>query len=322
MLIQLADWFTDRQGYLAMVCKTSTARKFLNHLQRIEAPLLRSALFAIPAKTFFDASVEACLLFCEFGLGQHTYDYAVYESLDSDIHAKVGHRFGMTVRDTITFDRLKQFYSPESGSWRSGLKHDCAGVMELHIDEDRLTNGFGEQVDIESTYLYPLIKGSSVANNRISTTSRFVIVPQSRVGESTDILKEKAPRTWQYLESHSFHLDKRKSRIYANRPKFSVFGVGGYTFEPWKVAICGLYKKLTFRVVGPINGKPVVFDDTVYLLGFETYEEAREAHELLISQMAQDFLLSLIFWDEKRPIKASVLNCLDLSKLRRLVFGR
>ena len=34
-----------------------------------------------------------------------------------------------------------------------------------------------------------------------------------------------------------------------------------YTFEPWRVAISGFYKKLNFRVVGSFEGKPIVLDD-------------------------------------------------------------
>lgn len=94
-----------------------------------------------------------------------------------------------------------------------------------------------------------------------------------------------------------------------------MFGVGSYTFAPWKIAICSLYKKLEFRLVGKMEGKPVVFDDTVYFLGFETEQEARRTLELLNTKDAKDFLDSLIFWDEKRPIKTGILNSLDLGRL-------
>lgn len=36
---------------------------------------------------------------------------------------------------------------------------------------------------------------------------------------------------------------------------------------------------------------------------------------LLNSPAAHKFYTSLIFWDEKRPIKSSILNCLNLTKL-------
>jgi hypothetical protein len=186
--------------------------------------------------------------------------------------------------------------------------------MELKGQDGFLVNGLGEKVDIESAYVYPLLKGSDIANNRIHTTNRYVIVTQKIVGEPTSTIKHLAPKTWKYLEQHAELLDNRKSRIYRDNPRFSIFGVGPYTFSPYKIAICGLYKKLDFRLVGEMDDKPVVFDDTVYFLSFDTEEEARKVLYTLSSQSVRDFFSSMIFWDEKRPIKTSILNSLNLQK--------
>jgi len=110
-------------------------------------------------------------------------------------------------------------------------------------------------------------------------------------------------------------LDVRRSAIYVKNPRFSIFGVGEYAFRPWRIAICGLYKVLRFRLVEPMDGRPVMFDDTVYYLSFDTETEARETLEKLESIAALNVLSSLIFWDEKRPIKASILNRLDWSRI-------
>jgi hypothetical protein len=314
MLIQVANWFRNRHGYLAMLVKTSVARKFLNHLHKEKIGLLRSAIYTIDAKKHFDVSVEAGLLFCEFEPQSHHYDYDIYESLDSEKSQRVGHRNGITVRDLDTFERLSQYYGNSKIKWRSGIKHDCSDVMEFQKVEDGYINGLGEIADIESTYIYPLLKGSDVANNRISKTNRYVLVTQKVVGEPTHPIKTLAPKTWAYLESHAKYLDERKSRIYQDNPRFSIFGVGSYTFAPYKIAICGLYKKLDFRLISSLEGKPVLFDDTVYFLSFDTKDEAEKILNILTSTLAKDFYSSLIFWDEKRPIKSSVLNSFDLSQ--------
>jgi hypothetical protein len=78
-----------------------------------------------------------------------------------------------------------------------------------------------------------------------------------------------------------------------------------------------LYKTLAFRLVGKIEGKPVVFDDTVYFLSFEQEDEARRVLDFLASTAATDLLSSMIFWDEKRSIKTSVLNSLRLEPVRQ-----
>lgn len=315
MLIQTSHWLQYRKGYLAMLCKTSVARKFLYYLYSQRVGLLRSAIYKINAKQYFGTSVEACLLFCEFDSVSHNYDYDIYEDFDSLKSQQVGYRNGVTVKDIVAFDKLSNFYGASKAKWRSGIKHDCSEIMELQKVNGKYRNGLGEIVDIEPTYLFPLLKGSDVANNRLSDTKRYMLVTQKVVGESTDTIKEIAPKTWVYLESHSKSLDARKSRIYKNNPRYSVFGVGFYTFAPYKIAICGLYKNLDFRLVSQIDEKPVVFDDTVYFLSFGSYKEANKTLSLLTSSATKDFYSALIFWDEKRPIKTKVLNCLDLQQV-------
>jgi hypothetical protein len=70
-------------------------------------------------------------------------------------------------------------------------------------------------------------------------------------------------------------------------------------------------------LVGEIEQKPVVFDDTVYFISFDTEQAALQTLEILTTQPVIEFLNSLIFWDEKRPIKASILNCLNLKQRER-----
>lgn len=59
-----------------------------------------------------------------------------------------------------------------------------------------------------------------------------------------------------------------------------------------------------------------MFDDTVYYLSFDEEAEAQKIFALLHSDAAKELLSSLIFWDEKRPVKASILNLLDWSRLQ------
>jgi hypothetical protein len=167
-------------------------------------------------------------------------------------------------------------------------------------------------VAIEPDYLFPLLKGSDVANGRVQETDRWLIVTQQSIGEDTRGLKHFAPKTWAYLEAHAEMFTRRKSRIYQDTAPYSIFGVGAYTFAPWKIAICGLYKKLDFQLIGTLEGKPVVFDDTVYFLGFDNEAECQAAQAFLQAKSTQQFLDSMIFWDEKRPVKSAILNHLKI----------
>lgn len=312
MLIKVGEWFRQRKGYLAMLVKTSVARKFLSHLHKTNAGLSHSAIHRIDAMKHFGAAVDACLIYCRFDPSLHNYDYDVFASLSSQTHHRVGHRHGLTVKDVNKFERLKHFLGSSGEKWRSGIKHDCSEVMELTARDGKLFNGLNEQVEVESNYIYPLLKGSDVANNRVLATNRYLLVHQQSVGEPTAPLKSVAPKVWAYLESHANYFETRKSKIYKSNPRFSIFGIGSYTFAPWKIAICGLYKNLDFRLAGKIDDKPVVFDDTVYFLSFSNQEDAKQVYEFLHKKDVQEFLESLIFWEDKRPIKTSILNRLNL----------
>ena len=53
----------------------------------------------------------------------------------------------------------------------------------------------------------------------------------------------------------------------------------------------------------------------MYYLSFETQAEAMEILEKLNSKPAIGLLSSLIFWNEKRPIKTGILNLLDWTRV-------
>jgi hypothetical protein len=316
MLIQAVQWLQGRDACLAMLCKTSVARKLLGHLYSRNLNLAYCATYKIDAKKYFNATVEACLLFCRFDPGSKHYFCNVFDGLESSEYYQIGYQNNILIKDMTSFKGLSQFYDLGAKTkWRSGIKHDCSSIMEFRRIGNAFVNGLGEVVDLEEMYLFPLIKGSDVAQNRTKSTDKYVLVTQRFIGEPTERIRDLAPKTWRYLESHASYLDNRKSKIYQNNPKFSIFGVGGYTFSSWKIAICGLYKKLEFRLIGTILDKPAVFDDTVYFLSFEEESVAYRTFALLTSNSAINFYSSLIFWDEKRPIKSSILNRLNLTAL-------
>jgi hypothetical protein len=316
MLIRMIQWLQKREASLAMLCKTSVSRKLLTYIHSQKLNLAYSATYKVDAKKYFGATVDACLLFCQFDSHSQNYFCDVFNSLKNSNYYRIGYQNGILVKDLIAFQQFNDLYDPKGKKeWRSGIKHDCSNIMEFRKVDGVFVNGFGEIVDLEKTYLFPLIKGSDVAQNRIEISDRYVLITQKFIGEPTEKIKDLAPKTWKYLESHAKYLDIRKSKIYQNNPRFSIFGVGAYTFAPWKIAICGLYKKLAFRLVGTLDNKPAVFDDTVYFLSFDDQQAADRAFMLLTSPLATAFYSSLIFWDEKRPIKTSILNSLNLSAL-------
>lgn len=317
MLIEVMSWFENRKGAIAMLVKTTVARKILSYAQHQKTNLVSSYIIKIDAKKEFNTHVDACLLvmILDHSSENFDYDYEVFDSFDSTYSYTVGHRNGFTISNLRSFNKYLYLLGSSPKKWRSGVKHDCSIVMELTRVQDKYKNGFGEVVNLENDYIYPLLKGSDIGSNK-KWREKFVIVTQHKVGEKTDIIAELAHNTWKYLNANRELLDNRGSSIYAKKPKFSVFGIGDYAFNDWKIAICAFYKNLDFRLVPPIEGKTVMFDDTVYYISFRTKEEAESVYSKITSKEGIEFLNSLIFFDEKRPIKTSLLNAFDWTKVK------
>jgi len=317
MFLDIFRWLALRGGDIALLVKTSVARKMLAHAEREQIPTANSHIIKIDAKKHFSASVDACLMVVQIEpTGVPSYDCTVFSSFDDDQGKTIGRRHGWTVNDIKIYDKYHFLLGRSPAKWRSGIKHDAAKVMEFKRCDGKYENGFGEHVNIESDFLYPLMKGSDVGSGR-PWQNRFVLVTQRAVGENTHCLKIIAPHTWKYLEEHAAQLDARASSIYMKNPRFSIFGTGDYAFKPWRIAICSLYKHLSFRLIGPIENRPVMFDDTVYYLSFENKDEAQEVLVQLQCKHIIALLSSLIFWDNKRPIKTTILNLLDWSKMNQ-----
>lgn len=317
MLLQHVDWLSKREGTIAFLCKYAVARKVLRQVGRRKKRRFVGHVYLIDAKAHFNASVEACL----FVLTTHSgnADCEVYDSLDSARPShRIGERDGFIISNIDYYEKWRHFRGADPRYiWRSGIKHDCSKIMELEPLGDGYKNGLGEIVECEDKCIYPLLKGSDVGNGRTGSCRKAVLVTQKAVGENTSQIRNIAPNAWKYLVNNREHLDGRKSAIYKNKPDFSLFGVGPYTFSPWKIAIAGLYKKLNYNLVGPLNGKAVVFDDTVNFLSFDSQGEAGFIFHLLTSDPAREFIEAMIFWDEKRPITAEVLRRLSLKEVAR-----
>jgi len=316
MLIKLLEALDGRPATLAMLCKTAVARKVLLHAWKNDIDLSAAEIHEIDAADHFNAAVDACLLVCPLSPVSRERNCRVYRRLgDREPATVIGFRDSGLVADVSAYNRWKHLAGDGIYRWRSGVKHDCSKVMELRREGQRYRNGMGEVFDLEGGYVYPMLKSSEIASGRIVEPSRWMLVTQRAVGADTSIIRETAPRTWAYLEGHGKLLDRRGSSIYRGRPRFSVFGVGDYTFAPWKVAISGFYKGLRFAVVSPYAGKPVVLDDTCYFVPCRSEDEARYVASLLGSAPAREFFSATIFWDAKRPITIETLRRLDLSAL-------
>jgi hypothetical protein len=273
----------------------------------------------VDARAHFSAAVAAVLLVLRSTADAEVRSHrearwAVYASLDAREPVRaMGVINGRACPDLDARRATAALEGESELVWRSGVKHDLARVMELSERDGELVNGLGERVAIERDFVYPLRKSSELG--QAPSERRFVLVTQARLGEDTAVIRERAPATWRYLERHAAAFTARKSRIYRGQPPFAMFGVGPYTFAPHKVAISALHKRLLFRALAPVEGRPVVLDDTAYFVPCASSVEAARLERALASPLAHAFLEARIFWDDMRPINKGVLGALSLERL-------
>ncbi|HEY7543395.1 MAG TPA: class I SAM-dependent methyltransferase [Blastocatellia bacterium] len=316
ILLKLLRELACENPTLVMLCKTSVARNVLQFAYDNSMPLTRAWLRRIDAKKHFNAAVDACLFYLEMRNSKPQYEAAIF----SDLHSRqpesiLGFASGRMVKDLRSYDKAAFVEGRCPLVWRQGVKHDAATVLELKREGNRLLNRLGEEVAVENRYIYPLIKSRDLLH---STELRlWVIIAQRRVGDDTEKLKREAPRLWRYLESHAALFARRKSSIYQGRPLFSIFGVGDYSFSPFKVGVSGFHKSPRFHLIAPVESRPVMLDDTCYFLSCRNARQSALITALLNHRSTLAFLGSTMFVDSKRPVTKKLLQRIDLSKLIR-----
>ena len=311
IILQLLDQYRDTNSTICMLCKTSVARNVVLEIARNEVPCLKIQMLNFNSNKVFGISAAACVFIiklsanpvCNASVECEVKNFDTLESVDT-----------LIVNDGIL--RSAAVAADLEGKcqmvWRQGVKHDCGKVMELDIKGDVLVNKFKAVVSIEPDLVFPLVKSSHFKKPIITEFSKRVIVTQRKPKQDTSYIQQEYPCTWNYLQSHISQFNNRKSVIYSNAPAFSMFGIGDYSYAPYKVGLSGFYKKPLFSLLH--SEKPVMTDDTAYFLPFEDYDTAYCMMLLLNSQTVQQFLLSIAFLDNKRPYTVKLLSRLDLKK--------
>jgi hypothetical protein len=318
--IKLIQELVCEKPTIALLCKTAVARKVLQFAFDKKLKVSNASIRLIDAKKWFKASVSACLFCLDVGAEKPSYQANVYPNLSaSEPESTIGIVDNKLVADVKAYRKSAFLNGKSSLTWRQGLKHDAASVMELTcISEGVFQNKFKEIVDIESDFIYPLLKSTDLFHGKLDS-KRGVIVTQKKIGEDTYNLQQTAPRLWQYLESHSKQFDKRKSSIYKNKPPFSIFGIGDYSFSLYKVAISGLHKQPRFRIIHPINNRPVMLDDTCYFVSCDSLKSAIILACLFNSNICLEFIKSITFVDAKRPITKKLLQSISFDALLKSI---
>ena len=315
IILRLVKALRGRDATIAMLCKTTVARNVFKELKRENVGASFCEMIEFNAVKIFGVNASACLLLIRLSPRDVPLDVCkIYSFGDEARHliSTLDYRDGRFY-DASSVDERESLDGRCSFEWRQGVKHDCSKVMELTYEGGRLRNGRKEIVDIEDNIVFPLVKSSMYKRPVINDFSKYVIVTQRRPREDTAHL-QRLPKTWAYLNENAALFNGRKSSIYHGAPLFAMFGVGEYSYSPYKVGVSGFYRRPLFAVLSSPNGKPVMTDDTSYFISFDSYDMAYVAMLLLNSDTVQSFLQKIAFLDAKRPYTKKVLERIDIAK--------
>ena len=313
ILTLLLDKFDGREATLAMLCKTSVARKTFLDLVRRKRTLVSCELLEFDARKIFHVNASACLLLIQLTAENRHPEHCTVSDFDKYPHQKhvLLYKDGMLHAS----DADTAFTGHCCFVWRQGIKHDCAKIMELEHKGAFFLNGHGEEVHIEHDLIFPLVKGSMFRQAIIRNFSKYVLVTQKMLHEDTVHLQKDHPLTWAYLQKYKEAFARRKSSIYRGAPPFSMFGTGPYAYALYKVGISGFSKKPFFSLLLAEDQKPVMVDDTGYFLPFDSFSLAYAALLYLNSEQVQRFLTGCAFPDAKRPYTKRLLSTIDFSRV-------
>lgn len=308
--------FSNFNGKMAFLIKNSVIKNLVQDLRKFNFCISNIKTYKIDAKKYFSASVEASLFTCNFNQEDHDLTCESYENIwDNSVSVKFGWYKNKFISNLKAYKNSLKYDDHSPYEWRQGVKHDSSKVFELTKNDNYYLNGLKEKIDIEDDLVYGLIKSSDLKNNIINHPRKYVIITQHFIGENTLYIKEKYPKLFSYLSKHEKLLNNRKSFIYKNKPNFSIFGIGDYSFKPYKIAISGLYKIPHFSLILPEKDKCLMLDDTCYFLSFDDIETALFTWCILTDKNVYDLLKAISFLDAKRPYTKEILMRISIDKL-------
>lgn len=319
IILKLLNEHKGSDSVVCMLCKTSVARNVILEISRKRIAHSKLEMLSFNSNKVFGVSAAACVFVVKLLAHGEENDEVVCEVKDFDDESIIN---TLMVKDGVikTANAEANLEGKCQLMWRQGVKHDCGKVMELDIDKGRFVNKEKKFVQVEDGLVFPLVKSSHFKKPIIHQFSKYVIVTQTKPKQDTSYIQAQYPLTWAYLNDNIESFNNRKSVIYKKSAQFSMFGIGDYSFAPYKVGLSGFLKKPLFCLL--YSDKPVMTDDTAYFLAFSNYDIAYSMMLLLNSKTVQEFLLSNAFLDNKRPYTVKLLSRLDIKKcINNVPFG-
>ena len=324
----ILETYKERRTTIAMLCKATVNLNLLKKAKRYNWKI-ENWEFHLISRNVFGIRADAGLLFIQTNpnaIGEPEKYHCTLQGLNLSPKDKQQYRNVLGrdqgwvrnngkfyfVFDRDLYNKYKEIDSRKSYEWRQGVKHDLSDVVILQLLKagekfSLFRNKEGEEILIENSATLPFLKGSHIFNENLQP-DLYIITTQRSLREDPDEYLSDKPKALEYINRKRERFKQRKSKVYLGRSDLSMFGIGDYSFAPYKVAIASMYPDPKFVLVPPINGKPVLLDDTCYFIGFSSIQKAKEAVTYLNSKKVRGFLESIVFPLDKRKYKIKVLQ--------------
>jgi hypothetical protein len=196
--------------------------------------------------------------------------------------------FSYQVREGVNFGLKEAFYD-----------------LDLVIDKGKnvqVRNADWKTKDIEKTRVYPLVMSRHVKRWRLGDDHNepytYCIVPQDRPGEDNEeVFKKECPETYDWLHDFRRKLLARKSKMFAENPFYSIYGLGNWDSK-YKVVWKSMGFYPDFVVVSSTNdeklGRKIIIAEHVqYFIPVSREDEAHYICAVLNSSLVGDTLRQL-----------------------------
>ncbi len=148
---------------------------------------------------------------------------------------------------------------------------------------------------VERDLIFPLLKPRHIKKWEIRGEPYDIILPHTKYGRNNETeLMEEQPKTYHYLLTYKDELLGRKSRWFKgnDKPFYTLFGIGEYTFKPYKVVWSMIGYLPYFAVAssfndGFIGDKILIPDNTIGYISFDDLDEAFYVCAILNSNFAK-----------------------------------
>ena len=302
-------------------------------ISKLTTPIKILSVDELTKENLFDINNEVSLMIVKKGekttypipykiwLGNKTINENLYKAEPSDTKDQLSTwiiyygqkptkylgKLNYNIREGINFGLKDAFFDFEILNTRGNI---------VRIKNDK------EMRDIEKDLVYPLLMSRHINKWRIGDRNNYpytyCILPQQKPGEDNEqTLKNKYPKTWDWLNLFKKELLGRKSKSFAKQPFYSIYGLGDWDSK-FKVVWCNMGFNPDFVVVSSVEdeilGKKILLPE--HIMSFIPSNNQQEAHYIcaILNSSLIRKLLPTLSQKGKSALSGTIIKKIKLNR--------